>query len=160
MYHARYVAGAERTVSASSAYRRGVSPANPRGAAFGALIREARLRAQMTQEELVDRSGVSRSTILRWESGEANRPDPDQVRAAARALNVDPIRAAIALGYISADDLGDRTTTRPLSPEIADVVRILEDPTVPASQKADWVAYLRYLRAQQRKPGEESSEAV
>lgn len=33
------------------------------------LIREARLRAQLTQDELARRSGVQRSVIARWEQG-------------------------------------------------------------------------------------------
>ena len=33
------------------------------------LIREARLRAGLTQEELASRSGLQRSVIARWEQG-------------------------------------------------------------------------------------------
>ena len=33
------------------------------------LIREARLRAGLTQDELAQRSGVQRSVIARWEQG-------------------------------------------------------------------------------------------
>jgi transcriptional regulator with XRE-family HTH domain len=33
------------------------------------LIREARLRAGLTQQELADRSGRERSVIARWEQG-------------------------------------------------------------------------------------------
>ncbi len=141
----RDVSGMMQTRATHGAYRvRVPQQPNPRGEAFGALVREARREAGMTQEELVDRSGVSRSTILRWESGDASRPDPDQVRALCLALGVDPRRAAVALGYLSPEDL-DLPGGPTLDPKVAEAVRLLEDPRIPAAEKESIVGYLRYL---------------
>jgi transcriptional regulator with XRE-family HTH domain len=76
-----------------------------RGQAFAALIANARRDRGWTQDDLIFRAGVSRSTLARWEAGAAERPDPDAVRSVCVALDIDPKRALIALGYLTADDL-------------------------------------------------------
>jgi transcriptional regulator with XRE-family HTH domain len=58
-----------------------------RGVAAPAL-REERVRAALTQQELAERSGVARSTIARIETGDqASIPT---VRRLARALGLEP----------------------------------------------------------------------
>lgn len=150
MFHARDVAQVTQTDPFPNTYRHDVpSPTNPRGAAFAALLREARRERGWTQDTLVEASGVSRSTILRWEGGDASRPDPDQVRAVCLALGIDPLRAAVALGYLTPEDLRPSgEPRRPLDPTQEEVLDILQDPEVPAAEKAAWVEYLRYLRTQ------------
>ena len=96
----------------------------------------------MTQEELVERTGVSRSTVNRWERGDAERPDPDQVRVVCKALKVDPVEATIALGYLSREDVAGR---RVLDPGIEEVVALLEDPALSTEEKRRWIDYLKYL---------------
>lgn len=76
-----------------------------RGAAFADLIVSARRGRGWTQDDLIFRTRVSRGTLARWEAGKAERPDPDAVRSVCRALDIDPKRALLALGYLTADDL-------------------------------------------------------
>jgi transcriptional regulator with XRE-family HTH domain len=53
-----------------------------------ALIREARLRAGMTQAELAERSGRDRSVIARWEQG-AVAPSVETLVELVRACGFD-----------------------------------------------------------------------
>lgn len=72
---------------------------------FAHLIFMARMERGWTQDELADRSGVSRPTILRWEGGHASAPSPVAIRAVCSALDLHPTRALVALGYLTADEL-------------------------------------------------------
>ena len=51
-------------------------------------LRELRLRAVLTQEELAHKAGVSRTTVVAAEKGK--RPRPKTIRAVAKALGVAP----------------------------------------------------------------------
>jgi transcriptional regulator with XRE-family HTH domain len=154
MREARNVSGATQTTTLTSTYRHRVPVNdNPRGKAFANLIREGRWAKGWTQDRLVEESGVSRSTILRWEKGEASRPDPDQVRAACLALGIDPRRAAVVLGYLTPDEVAAMDSRgRPLSPEEEEILTILRDRGVPSAEKAPLVEYLRFLGSQHRNP--------
>jgi tetratricopeptide (TPR) repeat protein/transcriptional regulator with XRE-family HTH domain len=64
---------------------------------FGSLLRRFRGRAQLTQEELAERSGLSVRAIADAESGRTNRPQRRSVRMLADALGLtEPERAALA----------------------------------------------------------------
>lgn len=52
-------------------------------------LRDARLRAALTQAELAERAGVARTTIIRLEAGDPNVLPPT-LRKLARALKVKP----------------------------------------------------------------------
>lgn len=52
----------------------------------GPLIREARLRARLTQQQLADRTGRERSVIARWEQG-AVSPSIDNLIAVVHACD-------------------------------------------------------------------------
>jgi len=52
------------------------------------LLREARLRAGLTQEELGRRAGKSASAIGRWERGDV-RPSLETLRALVRAADLE-----------------------------------------------------------------------
>lgn len=54
----------------------------------GFLIREMRLRADITQAELARRLGVSQSAIARWESGSVS-PRLDTLERIAEACDLD-----------------------------------------------------------------------
>ena len=54
----------------------------------GQLIREARLRAGLTQTELAERTGRERSVIARWEQG-AVSPSIDNLLAVIEACGYD-----------------------------------------------------------------------
>lgn len=152
VYHTRDVPYVERTARSPDPYRHDV-PANPRGEDFARLIRTARDARGWTQEALEAATGVSRSTIARWEAGHSTTPDPDNVRAVCKALGIDPRRAAVALGYLTEDDIRPPDAGRlSLDPTIEEVVAILEDPHVPDADKKSWVAYLRYLRGIHERP--------
>lgn len=50
-------------------------------------LRDLRIRAGLTQIELADRAGVSRTTVIRLEQGDPN-VRPPTLRKLARALHV------------------------------------------------------------------------
>jgi transcriptional regulator with XRE-family HTH domain len=54
----------------------------------GEIIREARLRAGLSQQELADRLGTSQSVITRWESGHRSPTVQAMIRA-VRACGLD-----------------------------------------------------------------------
>ena len=54
----------------------------------GELIREARLRSGLSQQELADRLGTSQPVIARWESGRRS-PTVDALVRAVRACGLD-----------------------------------------------------------------------
>jgi transcriptional regulator with XRE-family HTH domain len=114
------------------------------GLSFADLIRTARERKNWSQDDLHRESGVSRSTLSRWERGIADRPEPAHVRAVCRSLGLDPRAAAVSLGYLAPEDIqparGDS-----LPPEVAEVLAMLEDPKLPADDRAKWIDYLKYL---------------
>lgn len=63
---------------------RGITPEDM---AIGAKIHEARLAADLTQEQLSEKIGLSRQQICKYECGE-DRISAGRLKAIARALNV------------------------------------------------------------------------
>lgn len=59
------------------------------------LIREARLRAGITQQELAERLGTSQSVIARWEAGHRS-PTVDTMFRAVRACGLDVAMSVVA----------------------------------------------------------------
>ena len=64
-------------------------PANVRGIAPLSRLRELRLNAALSQDDLAQRAGLTRTTIIRLEQGQPN-PTPSTVRKLAEALRVKP----------------------------------------------------------------------
>ena len=64
----------------------------------GQLLREARLRARLTQRQLAERTGFSQPTIARLESG-AIQPSFAQVDRLIRACGLE-----LRVGLVDADD--------------------------------------------------------
>lgn len=62
------------------------------------LLREHRIRAGLSQQQLALRAGVSVRSIQEIESGRVRRPRPDRVRQLAEAVGVDPERALAVAG--------------------------------------------------------------
>jgi transcriptional regulator with XRE-family HTH domain len=58
-------------------------------AVFGELLRNSRLRAALTQEELAERAGLSVRAVGKLESGETSRPRPVTVRMLGDALGLE-----------------------------------------------------------------------
>jgi transcriptional regulator with XRE-family HTH domain len=79
----------------------------------GDLIREARLRAGLTQYELAERSGRERSVIARWEQG-AVAPSVETLLELVRACGFD-----LPLELVSRDASGEERLRKNahLSPE-------------------------------------------
>ena len=67
----------------------------------GDLLREARLRAGLTQQELARRAGTSQSAIARWESG-AVQPSFERLRELIRACELE-----LTYGLATYDDSYD-----------------------------------------------------
>lgn len=61
----------------------------------GGLIREARLRAGITQQDLADRLGTSQSVVARWEAGHRS-PTVDTMVRAVRACGLDVAMSVVA----------------------------------------------------------------
>jgi transcriptional regulator with XRE-family HTH domain len=67
----------------------------------GELLRQARLRAGLSQDELSERVGVHRSQIARWER-DAVQPSLETVRQLVRACGFD-----LPMRLVPYDDSGD-----------------------------------------------------
>ncbi len=67
----------------------------------GDLLREARLRAGLTQQQLATRAGTSQSAIARWESG-AVQPSFERLRELIRACGLE-----LTYGLANYDDSYD-----------------------------------------------------
>ncbi len=50
------------------------------------MIKNCRIRAKFTQEEVADRLGIDRSTVAKWKTGTAS-PRADKLLQLARILN-------------------------------------------------------------------------
>jgi transcriptional regulator with XRE-family HTH domain len=118
---------------------------------FADLIRTAREAKGWSQEQLeaatADGHGehVSVSTISRWERGQAGRPEPTHVRMVCRALGLDPRKAAVALGFLTREEVYGPAAGA-LPGDLEEILTILQDPTVPDATKNEWKSYLRYLQ--------------
>jgi len=73
---------------------------------IGRRVRVLRLVHALTQQQLADRAGVSRYTVLVLEQG-SRPPRPDTVRKVARALGVKPVM--LTLGSDTLDIQEPRT---------------------------------------------------
>ena len=67
----------------------------------GDLLREARLRAGLTQRELASRARTSQSAVARWESGEV-LPSFERLRELVRACGLE-----LTVGLANYDDSYD-----------------------------------------------------
>lgn len=113
--------------------------------AFGTLIGDARRAKGWSQDDLEAASGVSRSTISRWERGVSDSPEPPHVRAVCAALGIDPRRAAIALGFLTEDEVSG--TAARLDPEVEGAMRMLESDSISPAERQGWIDYLKFLYA-------------
>lgn len=119
------------------------------GISFADLVADGRRSKGWTQDDLERESGVSRATLSRWERGLADRPEAEHVRAVCRALDIDPRRAAVALGYLTQEEVSG--TSGGLPGDLEEILAILQDPAVPDSAKVEWKNYLKYIQSQARR---------
>ena len=148
--HTRYGATMRQRSTGHTTYRCVMSDATT-PVSFSALIRDGRRRKGISQEELVKRSGVSRSTVSRWERGLADNPEPEQVRAVCRVLGVDPRAAAVALGYLTWDEIGGEPQKPALDPVTEQVLQSLEDPGITDEDRHSLMRYLQFLRSERHR---------
>jgi transcriptional regulator with XRE-family HTH domain len=83
----------------------------------GDLLREARLRAGLTQRELATRARTSQSAVARWESGDVV-PSFERLRELIRACGLE-----LTFGLATYDDSYDYFVTQRLRVEPAERVR-------------------------------------
>jgi transcriptional regulator with XRE-family HTH domain len=115
---------------------------------FASTVRAARIQRGWRQDQLATAAGVSEPTIQRWETGKTGTPDPENARKVFTALGLDPRLIPVLLGYVTAEEMDlPPEPPRVFNPTVEEVIRILEDPQVPAAAKAEWVEFLRF-RAQ------------
>lgn len=81
-------------------------------ATSGSIIREARLRAGLSQGDLQARSGKDRAQIARWERDEVS-PSFDTVRDLLRACGYDVSTELIAYEPQSVDKFSDALSLTP-----------------------------------------------
>jgi transcriptional regulator with XRE-family HTH domain len=69
---------------------------------FVEMIKRRRKALKLSQEALAEAAGVSRFSVMRWESGETD-PEPRQVNPLAKVLQVDPLDVFRALAWLPVD---------------------------------------------------------
>lgn len=80
--------------------------------AFADLIHGARREAGLSQQALADAAGIDRATIIRWESGNASRPEGDVLRSVCQVLHLVYLEALMALGTIVVREVDDYLASR------------------------------------------------
>jgi transcriptional regulator with XRE-family HTH domain len=91
--------------------------AHPGRARPAEWLRQRRVAAGLTQEDLAERSGVSVRAIADLERGRTRRPYPSSVRALARALGLpDSAGAELVARFRAAGAGGSDATARPAAP--------------------------------------------
>lgn len=122
---------------------------------FGEFVRQARQVKRISQQELADQAGVSLATISRWERGQLNDPpNAEHVRSVCRILGLDPRRAAVILGYLAEDEIGDNRSHLPS--DVEDILDMLQDPAIDDAERKALRSYLKVrldLLRGQRKTG-------
>jgi transcriptional regulator with XRE-family HTH domain len=79
-------------------------------ATSGSIIREARLRAGLSQGDLQERSGKDRAQIARWERG-AVEPSFETLRQLVRACGFE---LDVSIGPAEVDETGEKVLRRKL----------------------------------------------
>jgi transcriptional regulator with XRE-family HTH domain len=64
------------------------------------LMALAELNGDRTQQDVAHTLGVSKAAVTSWKGG--TRPDPEQVKAAARAYGADPLEL-MRIAYLDGD---------------------------------------------------------
>ena len=55
------------------------------------IIRNRRLELDLTLEQIAQRVGVSKPTVMRWENGDIENMRADKIAKLAKALNTTPV---------------------------------------------------------------------
>jgi len=92
-----------------------------RGVSIACIVREARLRAGLTQAALAERAGVPKSTVGRIESG-ARAPSADLVERLVRAAGLE-VTVSLSEPDAATDAMFERTLRRTPAQRLADATR-------------------------------------
>lgn len=101
---------------------------------FGRIVREARLRQDMSQADLARRAGVNASSVSRAEGGVV-QPTEATVISLANALGLDINRCLLAAGYAPKDARSINTVAasrrdgydNSLPPDVLEAVEVILD---------------------------------
>ncbi|MGI0131052.1 MAG: helix-turn-helix transcriptional regulator, partial [Thermoplasmata archaeon] len=110
------------------------------------LLREARRRAFLTQEEFASRVGVSTVTVRRWEQGQ--RPQPHYIRELCKVLGASPSE----LGFLL-DQAGQPLVPQGPVPHALDIIGL--DPDDEPDLEDLQAAALRLRRSYSTTPPDE-----
>jgi transcriptional regulator with XRE-family HTH domain len=109
---------------------------------------------------------VSRQTIIRYESGRAVAPRPEELRAVCGALDLDVRDAIVALGLATREELELPPPPPRMAPPLQRAQRLLNDPKIPDAAKHDLEELIDtsiefwYRRQGVRQPAREPSAAA
>lgn len=148
----------------TSIYGDQVAEEEEAGRRFGALLRSHRQAAKLRQEDVAERSGVSLSTINRWERGIVRNPVPTELQVVCRIVSLSTVAAGLALGYLAPEDVEHLPEPPgPADPREAVALDILRDPELPDSLRDSAYHYLEFVRSQahrQQPETDQSSQAA
>lgn len=118
---------------------------------FGEALRQARLRAGLSQNELGRRAGINAGTINRLETAEREPTGREQVTALAVALDLAPLdrQRLLASAGLLPDPLAALGAADPVLLLVAEV---LADAGIPAAERADFRLQI-VLAARRWRPG-------
>src|SRR5579859_1165742 len=77
----------------------------PRQTPLGKLLREARIKAHISQEQLAERTGVSRPFLSQLETGKYLQPSPATLQSIAAELHISIDDLHAFTGYTMPSDL-------------------------------------------------------
>lgn len=77
---------------------------------IGRMLRNRREYLELSQQEIADYVGVSKSAISRWESGEISNIGLSRIKLIAEKLNIDPVAIVMGSEY-KETDAADLPTT-------------------------------------------------
>lgn len=154
LYRSRHASGVMRDDYPALSYRAGMpgveigglEPGETPQQRLGRVLRAARNDKGWSQEQLAQAAKVGEATVQRFENGKTATPDPTVLRRIFQALDLDLMAIPVVLGYVTAEEIG--LSPQMFAPTTEQAIRILEDPTVSAASKKEWLAFLQY-RVQQ-----------
>jgi transcriptional regulator with XRE-family HTH domain len=126
--------------------------------AFGEALRQARLGAGLSQNELGRRAGINPGTINRLETGEREPTGREMIAALAEALTLPPADRdrLLAAADLLPDPLARLGAADPTLVLVAD---ILADERIPAGERADFRLQIE-LAARRWRPRELGSRGA
>lgn len=147
---------------------------SPGGTAFATFVKSSRAAAGMTQDDVLDRARelagegeeplLSKSTLNRWEQSKNNIAQPAQFRLFCQITGADPREGAVALGFLTREELDLPPAAPPLDPVLLSAAKLLANQDISVGAKeslrkmmADFVQFT-YDSLQVRRPKKTTTE--